>query len=100
MSFIVQTPDKSWKNVHQYQFEPANLLYDVIMITSGSSCSKHHLPNELVKRSTKYFTTLSKKYFTTLSSQTIFFVEKMREAFAVQKLLTFFQQKILAYLRY
>ena len=30
----------------------------------------------------------------------IFFVEKMREAFAVQKLLTFFQQKILAYLRY
>ena len=31
----------------------------------------------------------------------IFFVEKMREAFAafaVQKLLTFFQQKILAYL--
>ena len=28
------------------------------------------------------------------------FVEKMREAFAVQKLLTFFQQKILAYLRY
>ena len=29
-----------------------------------------------------------------------FFVEKMREAFALQKLLTFFQQKILAYLRY
>ena len=30
----------------------------------------------------------------------IFFVEKMREAFALQKLLTFFQQKILAYLRH
>ena len=32
----------------------------------------------------------------------IFFVEKMREAFAVQvqKLLTLFQKKILAYLRY
>ena len=30
----------------------------------------------------------------------IFFVEEMREAFAMQKLLTFFQQKILAYLRY
>ena len=28
-----------------------------------------------------------------------FFVEKMREAFALQKLLTFFLQKILAYLR-
>ena len=27
----------------------------------------------------------------------IFFVEKMREAFALQKLLTFFQQKLLAY---
>ena len=29
-----------------------------------------------------------------------YFVEKMRKAFALQKLLTFFQQKILAYLRY
>ena len=28
-----------------------------------------------------------------------FFVEKMRKAFALQKLLTIFQQKILAYLR-
>ena len=41
------------------------------------------------------------KCFTTLQPITlIFFVEKMREAFAVQKLLKFFQQKILAYLRY
>ena len=41
------------------------------------------------------------KCFTTLYPNTlIFFVEKMREAFALQKLLTFFQQKILEYLRY
>ena len=41
------------------------------------------------------------KCFTTLLPNTlIIFVEKMREAFALQKLLTFFQQKILAYLRY
>ena len=41
------------------------------------------------------------KCFTTLLANTlIFFVEKMREAFALQKLLTFFQQKILAYYRY
>ena len=41
------------------------------------------------------------KCFTTLYPNTLkFFVEKMREAFALQKLLTFFQQKILAYLRY
>ena len=41
------------------------------------------------------------KCFTTLSPNTLkFFVEKMREAFALQKLLTFFQQKILVYLRY
>ena len=41
------------------------------------------------------------KYFTTLLLNTLkFFVEKMREAFALQKLLTFFQQKILANLRY
>ena len=30
----------------------------------------------------------------------IFFVDKMKEAFALQKLLTFFQQKILAYMSY
>ena len=41
------------------------------------------------------------KCFTTLKPNILkFFVEKTREAFAVQKLLTFFQQKILAYLRY
>ena len=34
------------------------------------------------------------KYFTTLLLNTLkFFVEKMRNAFAVQKLLTYFQQK-------
>ena len=30
----------------------------------------------------------------------IFFAEKMREAFSLQKLLTFFQQKIMVYLKY
>ena len=39
--------------------------------------------------------------FTTLLPSTLkLFVEKMREAFALQKLLKFFQQKILEYLRY
>ena len=41
------------------------------------------------------------KCFTTLYPNTlIFFVEKMRQAFAVQKLLTFFRPKIMAYFRY
>ena len=41
------------------------------------------------------------KYFMTLLLNTLkFCVEKMRETFALQKILTFFQQKILAYLRY
>ena len=41
------------------------------------------------------------KCFMTLQPNTlIFFVEKMREAFAVQKLITFFQQKISANFRY
>ena len=41
------------------------------------------------------------KPFTTLLLNTlIFFIEKMREAFALQKHLTLFQQKILAYIRY
>ena len=41
------------------------------------------------------------KCFTTLQPNTlIFFVETMREAFARQKLITFFQPKIMAYFRY
>ena len=43
---------------------------------------------------------LMKCFTTSLPNTLIFFVEKMREAFALQKLLTFIQQKILAYLRY
>ena len=43
---------------------------------------------------------LVKSLTTLLPNTHIFFVEKMREAFALQKLLTFFQQKILAYLRH
>ena len=43
---------------------------------------------------------LVKCFKTLLPNTLIFSVEKMREAFALQKLLTFFQQKILAYFRY
>ena len=43
---------------------------------------------------------LVKCFTTLLPNALIFFVEKMREAFALQKLLTVFQQKILAYFRY
>ena len=35
---------------------------------------------------------------TNLSNTLLFFVEKMRESYAVQKILTFFQQKITVYL--
>ena len=54
---------------------------------SGPGCSK--LMMSLVNVSLK---------FQTLISQMIFFVEKMCEAFALQKLLSFFQQKISVYL--
>ena len=40
---------------------------------------------------------LVKCFMTLLPNTLLFFVEKMREAFALQKLLTFFQQKILAF---
>ena len=43
---------------------------------------------------------LVKCFMTLLPNTHIFYVEKMREAFALQKLLTFFQQKILANSRY
>ena len=39
-------------------------------------------------------------FMTSYPNILIFFAEKMREAFALQKLFTFFQPKILAYLRY
>ena len=43
---------------------------------------------------------LVKCFMTSLLNTLIFFLEKMREAFALQKLLALFQQKILAYIRY
>ena len=43
---------------------------------------------------------LVKCFMTSQPNTLIFFAEKKREAFALQKLLIFFQQKILAYLRY
>ena len=61
---------------------------------SGAGCSKHCYLNELVKRSTHYV------FYDCITRYIDIFVEKMREAFALQKLLTFFQQKILENLRY
>ena len=59
------------------------------LVTSGPGCSK--LTTSLVNSSLKFQTVISQicQYF---------FVEKMGEAFAVQKLLSFFQQKISVYL--
>ena len=39
-------------------------------------------------------------FYDFITKYTDIFADKMREAFALQKLLTFFQQKILANLRY
>ena len=51
-------------------------------LKSGSGCSKHPLLNKPVK------------YLRTVKPNTLtFFVEKMREAFALQKPLTFFNKK-------
>ena len=60
----------------------------------GPGCSKHRQLNELIKRSTRSV------FYDFITKYTDIFVEKMREAFALQKLLTFFQQKILANLKY
>ena len=43
---------------------------------------------------------LGKCLTTLLPNTMIFFVERMKEACALQKLFTFFQRKILAYFRY
>ena len=66
----------------QYDIDQGPVVQSIVSLTSS-------LRGQLIK------------YFTSLKTNTlIFFVEKMREAFALQKLLTFFQQKILAYFRY
>ena len=62
------------------RFLPIQLKYSTKI--SRTSCSKHPELNELVK----CFTTLS-------PNALIFFVEKMRKAFAMQKLLIFFNKK-------
>ena len=68
-------------NTHQ-----GPVVQSIVSLTSS-------LRGQLVKCFIKCFTTL-------LLNTLIFFVEKMREAFALQKLLTLFQQKILAKSRY
>ena len=58
---------------------------------SGPSCSKHHcLTSSLRGHLVKCFMIL-------LLNTQIFLLKKIREAFALQKFLTFFQQKILEY---
>ena len=66
------------------------------------ACSKNQGPvvQSIVSLTSSLRGQLVKCFKTLLPNTLIFFVEKMREAFALQKLLTFFQQKILANLRY
>ena len=54
----------------------------------------------IVSLTSSFRAELVKCFMTLLPNTLIFFVEKMREAFALQKLLTFFHQKVLAHLRY
>ena len=61
----------------------------VIATTTGPSCSK--LTMSLVNDSLKF-------QMAVLQIQLLFFVEKMSESSAVQRILTFFQQKIIVYL--
>ena len=67
-----------------------------------SHCFYHHGPvvQSVVSLTSSLRGQLVKCFTTLLLNTLIFFVEKMREAFAMQKLLTLFQQKILAYIRY
>ena len=62
----------------------------------------HHGPvvQSIVSLTSSLRGQLIKCFITLLPNTLIFFIEKMREAFAVQKLLTFSQQKIVACLRY
>ena len=70
-----------------------------ITVELGPGCSKQVVQSIITLMS--WLRGQLVKYFMTLCpSILIFFVEKMREAFALQKLLRFFRQEIPEYLRY
>ena len=68
--------------------EVCNRHLEAQTIISGPGCSK--LPTSLVTVSLKFQVLIS---ISNMPNMPIFSVEKMSEAFAVQKLLSFFQQK-------
>ena len=67
------------------------------MLDTGLSCYK--IPGPGCSKLTTLLVNETLKFSNVnISNMPVFFVEKMREAFALQKLLTFFQQKISVYL--
>ena len=80
---------QQWRRPADFYIHTASGLADLGPVVQSIVSLTNPLRGQLVK------------CFMTLLPNTLkFFVEKMREAFALQKLLTFFQQKILANLRY
>ena len=76
--------------------ETSDFLKQVIVLTSFNA--QGLIVQRIVSFTSSLRGQLVKGFTTSLPNTLIFFVEKMREA--VQKLLTFFQHKILAYIRY
>ena len=78
------------------------VLKDTVRISTVMACLYNHGPvvQSIVSLTSSLRGQLVKCFMTLLPNTLLFFVDKMREAFAVQKLLLFFHQKILAYLRY
>ena len=81
-------------NVYEYTFKESNsAIFSSLGALGPVVQSILSLTNSLRGQLVKCFMTLK-------PNTLIFFVEKMREAFALQKLLTFFQPKILVNLKY
>ena len=84
---------KMYYNSHTYAYYSTHYMYIKCPYLGPVVQSIVSLTSSLRGQLVKYFMTL-------LLNTLIFFVEKMREAFALQKLHTFFQQKMLDYFRY
>ena len=81
---------------------PTYLPADIHQFNSQCFLLEHLVPvvQSIVSITSSLRGQLINCFMTLWPNTLIFFVEKMREAFALQKLLTFFQPKILAYIRY
>ena len=88
--------------MHGNAFDEQHFRQSVVhqLCNTGVVCCMGQVFQSIVSLTSSLRDQLIKCFRTLLPNTLIFLVEKMREAFAVQKLHTFFQPKIVANFRY